>query len=194
MEELKRRIVEDGRAIGDGILKVDSFLNHQIDVKLLDSIGAEFERRFSDVKEQVDKILTIESSGIAVSCFTAKYFGYPPVVFAKKEKPSTMIADSFSENVFSFTKQREYSICVSKQFIASGDRVLIIDDFLACGNAALALAGIIEQAGAICLGAGIVIEKSFQDGSEKLNKAGIRVESLAMISKIENGKIIFSNS
>lgn len=192
MEILKERIVSDGVAVGTDILKVDSFLNHQIDVDLFEKIGEEFSRRFEDVaKDGIDKILTVEASGIAVACFAARYFGYPPVVFAKKEVPSTMTEEYYFTEVFSFTKKKVSSVKISKKFLKNGERVLVIDDFLAHGQAATGLANLIDQAGAELLGVGIVIEKEFQGGGKKMKEKGIRVESLAVVEKIEDGKIIF---
>lgn len=192
MEVLKERIVSDGVAVGTDILKVDSFLNHQIDVDLFEKIGEEFSRRFEDVaKDGIDKIVTVEASGIAVACFAARYFGYPPVVFAKKEVPSTMTEEYYFTEVFSFTKKKVSSIRISKKFLNKGERVLVIDDFLAHGQAATGLANLIDQAGAELLGVGIVIEKEFQGGGKKMKDKGIRVESLAVVEKIEDGKIVF---
>ena len=191
MEILKKRILKDGLAVGTEILKVDSFLNHQVDVTLFELIGAEFRTRFDDVAERVDKILTIEASGIAVAAFTARFFGSVPVVFAKKEQPSTMMEDYYFSEVMSFTKRKLSSIRVDKKFLGAGDRCLIIDDFLAHGQAALGLARLAEQAGAEVLGAGFVIEKEFQGGGARLREKGIRVESLAVVSKIEDGAILF---
>jgi len=191
MEILKKRIIKDGLAVGTEILKVDSFLNHQVDVTLFELIGAEFRTRFDDVADKVDKILTIEASGIAVAAFTAKYFGSVPVVFAKKEQPSTMAEDYYFSEVMSFTKRKLSSIRIDKKFLAAGERCLIIDDFLAHGQAALGLARIAQQAGAEVLGAGIVIEKEFQEGGARLREKGYRVESLAVVSKIEDGAIYF---
>ena len=193
MDILKRRILSDGVAIGTEILKVDSFLNHQVDVTLFDLVGAEFRTRFDDVADKVEKILTIEASGIAVAAFTARYFGNAPVVFAKKEQPSTMDEAYYFSEVMSFTKRTLSSIRVDKKFLAAGDRCLIIDDFLAHGQAALGLAHIARQAGAEILGAGFVIEKEFQQGGAKLREKGIRVESLAVVSKIEDGAIFFKS-
>ncbi|MDR0854375.1 MAG: xanthine phosphoribosyltransferase [Clostridiales Family XIII bacterium] len=192
MDRLKKRIKADGVAIGTEILKVDSFLNHQIDVELFEAIGGEFRRRFSDVAGKVDKIVTVEASGIAVACFVASYFGYPPVVFAKKAKPNTMTDDSYSAEVRSFTKGTVSNIMIAKKFLNEGEGVLIIDDFLAHGLAAQGLASLVKQAGGKVLGVGIVIEKSFQGGGEKLREAGLRVESLAVVEKIEDGNIIFA--
>ncbi len=192
MEILKERIIEDGVAVGTEILKVDSFLNHQIDVELFEKIGEEFSRRFADIgKDGVDKIVTVEASGIAVAAFASRYFGYPPVVFAKKELPSTMTEDYYFSEVFSFTKKKVSSIKLAKKFLTKGERVIIIDDFLAHGQAACGLANLIDQAGAELLGVGIVIEKEFQGGGKKLKDRGIRLESLAVVEKIENGHIIF---
>jgi xanthine phosphoribosyltransferase len=193
MEILKKRILKDGVAIGTEVLKVDSFLNHQVDVTLFELIGAEFRTRFDDVADRVDKILTIEASGIAVAAFTAKYFGSVPVVFAKKEQPSTMAEEYYFSEIMSFTKRRMSSIRVDKKFLSADDRCLIIDDFLAHGQAALGLVRIAEQAGAEILGAGIVIEKEFQEGGARLREKGVRVESLAVVRKIENGVILFKD-
>ena len=191
MEILKKRILKDGVAVGTEILKVDSFLNHQVDVTLFELIGAEFRTRFDDVADRVDKILTIEASGIAVAAFTARYFGSVPVVFAKKEQPSTMMEDYYFSEIMSFTKRKLSSIRVDRKFLSEGDRCLIIDDFLAHGQAAMGLVHIAQQAGAEVLGAGIVIEKEFQKGGAKLREKGIRVESLAVIERIEDGAITF---
>jgi xanthine phosphoribosyltransferase len=192
MELLKERIISDGIAVGTEILKVDSFLNHQIDVKLFEQIGEEFSRRFEDIaREGIDKIITIEASGIAVAGFVSKYFGYPPVVFAKKELPSTMTDDYYFTEVFSFTKKKVSSIRIAKKFLRKGEKVIIIDDFLAHGQAAIGLTNLVNQAGAQLLGVGIVIEKEFQGGGKKLMDKGIRLESLAVVEKIEDGHIIF---
>ena len=191
MEILKKRILKDGVAVGTEILKVDSFLNHQVDVTLFELIGAEFRTRFDDIAGQVGKILTIEASGIAVAAFTARYFGSVPVVFAKKEQPSTMMEDYYFSQIMSFTKRKLSSIRVDRKFLSAGDKCLIIDDFLAHGQAALGLVHIAQQAGAEVLGAGMVIEKEFQKGGEKLREKGIRVESLAVVERIEDGAITF---
>ncbi len=192
MEILKERIISDGVAVGTEILKVDSFLNHQIDVRLFEQIGEEFTRRFEDVsKEGIDKIVTVEASGIAVACFAAKYFGYPPVVFAKKEAPSTMTEEYYFTEVFSFTKKKVSSIRIAKKFLKKGERVIVIDDFLAHGQAAIGLANLVDQAGAELVGVGVVIEKEFQGGGKKLKDKGIRLESLAVVEKIDDGQIFF---
>ena len=193
MEILKERIMKDGVALGTEILKVDSFLNHQIDVKLFDDIGEEFRSRFADVADQVDKILTIEASGIAVAAFAARSFGFPPVVFAKKEQPNTMGDEYYFSEVMSFTKMKVSSIRVAKKYMNAGDRVLIVDDFLAHGQAALGLINLAHQAGATILGVGAVIEKVFQGGGKRLRDKGVRVESLAVVERIESGKIYFES-
>ncbi len=188
MELLKQRILKDGRVAGTDVLKVDSFLNHQLDVGLLNEIGKEFKKRFEDKK--ITKILTIEASGIAVACMAALSFNVP-VVFAKKTEAKNMDVDTYESEVFSFTKNKGYKIRISKKFIGAGDRILILDDFLANGKAVLGLKDIIDQAGAVLEGVGIVIEKGFQDGGRILRNAGIRVESLAIVESMSEGRIVF---
>ena len=189
MKALKERIVADGVAIGTEIVKVDSFLNHQIDVALLDEIGQEFAKRFYGC--EVTKILTVEASGIAVACMTARHMGSIPVVFAKKSSPSTMVDGFYSAEVKSFTKGTTSLVRVSQRFLGKGDKVLIIDDFLAHGEAALGLIEIVEKAGAELVGVGAVIEKQFQGGGTRLKGKGYRVESLAVIESIHDGNIKF---
>ncbi|MGI6257087.1 MAG: xanthine phosphoribosyltransferase [Anaerovoracaceae bacterium] len=191
MEELKNKILREGRAIGTQIVKVDGFINHQIDVAFMEKVGKEFARRFDCIK--VDKILTVEASGIAIACLTAPFFGYPRVVFAKKTKPSTMTDEFYGAEAKSFTKNTVSMVRVSKEFINPGDRVLILDDFMAHGEAATALTEVVEQACAKVEGVGIVIEKAFQGGGEKLRRRGYRVESLAIVEKIVDGNITFKN-
>lgn len=188
MELLKNRIVKDGKIIGDSIIKVDSFINHQLDIELFNEMGREFKERFSNVK--VDKILTVEASGIAVACITAQYFNVP-VIFAKKHEALNIDADTFNSEVYSYTKQKTYNIRVSKKYINPEDNVLIIDDFLANGKAASGLVDIVHQAGATVAGVGIVIEKGFQKGREVLSHKGVRIESLAIIKSIGEGVITF---
>lgn len=190
MDLLKDRIKKDGVAVGTEILKVDSFLNHQIDVVLLSQIAEEFRRIFSDC--DVTKILTIEASGIPIACFTAVCFGNVPVVFAKKAAPNTMTEEFYGAEVKSFTKGTVSVARISKKYLRSEDRVLIIDDFLAHGEAAFGLASLVKQAGAELLGVGAVIEKQFQGGGKKLAEAGIRTESLAVIKSIKDGNIEFA--
>ena len=191
MELLEQRIIKDGVVKKGNVLKVDSFLNHQIDIKLYSEIGAEFARLYKDC--DVTKILTIEASGIGIACVTAQSFNNVPVVFAKKNKTTNISDDVYSSKVVSFTHGREYEIVVSKSYINPEDRILIIDDFLANGKALEGLIKIINQAGATVVGAGIVIEKGFQPGGETLRKQGVRVESLAIVESMndETGEIIF---
>jgi len=183
------KIANEGEAIGTQIVKVDGFVNHQIDVRFMSEMGREFKKRFDGLR--VDKILTIEASGIAIACLTAPFFDYPRVVFAKKTEPNTMTEGFYKAEARSFTKGTVSMVRVSKKFIGRGDRILILDDFLAHGEASLALTDIVSQAGGQVAGIGIVIEKAFQGGGEKLRSAGYRVESLAVIEKIENGRMSF---
>lgn len=190
MELLKNRILQDGVALGNNVLKVDSFLNHQIDVALFNEMGKEFQQRFADQK--ITKILTVEASGIAVACIAAQYFGNVPVVFAKKQESSNLSSDVYTSNVFSFTKNKNYLVRVDKKYLSADDRVLIIDDFLANGNAALGLIDLVQQAGAAVAGVGIVIEKGFQNGRQLLEEKGYRVESLAIVKEIREGSVILA--
>lgn len=190
MEALKKKILTDGMAMGTDIVKVDSFLNHQIDIAFMNEIGKEFARIFSDV--EITKIVTIESSGIAIAAIASQYFNYVPVVFAKKTESRNLDPDKYHGEVYSFTKQKVYPIMISKKYISPEDKILIIDDFLANGKAALALYNLCEQAGATVQGIGIVIEKGFQNGGKLLREENhIRVESLAIIDNIDDGKITF---
>lgn len=189
MQLLKERILQDGVGIGTQILKVDSFLNHQIDVELLDQMGREFSRLF--VEDGINKILTIEASGIGIACITAMHFGNVPVVFAKKTAPSTMTEEFFGAEVQSFTKGTVSVARVARKYLSSEDRVLIMDDFLAHGEAAFGLADLVRQAGGQVVGFGIAIEKAFQGGGQKLRDAGYHVESLAVIKSIQDDNIEF---
>ena len=190
MKELEARILRDGRCLPGGILKVDNFINHQMDSWLMFQCAAEFMRLFAD--KRIDKILTIEASGIAPAVL-AGYLLRVPVVFAKKAVPKTMDA-AFVTTVRSFTKQREYTVFVSKEYLKAGEHVLVIDDFLACGNASVGLAELCRQAGSVVEGMGFLVEKSFQGGrkliAEKL--PDVRVESLAIIASLDDGKIAFA--
>lgn len=188
MRLLEDRIVKDGQIIGSDIVKVDMFLNHQIDVELLCEIGKEFRRLFSS--EKINKIVTIEASGIGIACIAAQYFSVP-VVFAKKGIHRNVGNDIYSGEVFSFTKGVTTQIGISKQYLTADDHILIIDDFLANGGAVKGLIGIAEQAGATVEGIGICVEKSFQPGGDELRKAGYHLESLAIIESIDDGKIVF---
>ena len=181
MKALKERIVKDGIIKEGNVLKVDSFLNHQIDVNLLEEMGKEFKRRFES--EKINKILTIEASGIAIACIAARHFDVP-VVFAKKSKTKNIAGDVYTSKVESFTHGRVYDIIVSKDFLNPEDRILIIDDFLANGQALLGLSQIVKDSGATLVGAGIAIEKGFQDGGKLLRASGMRVESLAIVDSM----------
>lgn len=190
MELLKNKILEDGHALGQDILKVDSFLNHQLDIQLFEAMGAEFARRFEDA--EVTKILTIETSGIAIAAVVAKYFNYCPVVFGKKNASLNLDKDIYSSEVYSFTKQQTYQIMVSEKYLNPGDKVLIIDDFLANGKAVAALEDIVRQAGAELVGVGIAIEKGFQCGGREIRESGVRLESLAIVDELRaDGTIRF---
>lgn len=190
MQTLKDRIRKDGKVKAGNILKVDSFLNHQIDVILLEEIGQEFKRIFGG--EQVTKILTIEASGIGIAVETARAFGVP-AVFAKKNKTKNIAGDVYTAKVMSYTHGKEYEILVSKEFLCAGDRVLVIDDFLANGAALAGLIKLVEESGAKLCGCGIVIEKGFQPGGDALRKRGINLHSLAIVDGMnaETGEIIF---
>ena len=181
MKLLEDRILKDGHIGADNVLKVDSFLNHQIDVNFVCELGKEFYRLFKD--ENITKILTIEASGIGIACLAAQYFGVP-VVFAKKTKTINIYSDTYNATVHSYTHKKDYDIVVSKEFLSKEDNVLIIDDFLAKGSALTALVMLIEKAGAKTAGAGIVIEKAYQGGGNLVRDMGIRVESLAKIKSI----------
>ena len=189
MEALKDRIIREGRGLERGVLKVDSFLNHQIDVAFLDEIGRELAKRFAG--QAVTKILTVESSGIPVACAVSRAMGFLPVVFAKKAAPNTMVEGTYSTDVKSFTKETVSTIRVSRKYLQPEDRILIIDDCLAYGESAMGLAKLVKSAGAEVAGVGVVIEKQFQGGSAKLRQAGYPVESLVVILSIEGGNITF---
>lgn len=190
MELLKKKIMEEGKVVSEEILKVDSFLNHQIDVELFQEIGKEFYKRFGEKK--ITKILTVEASGIALASIAALYFKVP-VVFAKKTDSRNLDAQKYISQVYSFTKQTTYDIQISKRYLSKEDHILIIDDFLANGKAALGLIDIINQAGAVIEGIGIVIEKGFQQGGKILRDKNIHVESLAIVNRFENGQITFAD-
>lgn len=185
---LKEKIEKEGKVLSDTVLKVDTFLNHQIDPLLMKEIGDELANRYAD--EIITKVLTIESSGIAPATFLGLTIG-APVVFARKRKSLTLTDNLYSSKVHSFTKNETNDISVSKSFLSADDNVVIIDDFLANGEAVKGLLDIAEQAGAHVVGVGIVIEKGFQDGGRLLREQGIRVESLARIKSLENGRVEF---
>lgn len=187
MQLLEERIRKNGIVRSEKILSVDSFINHQMDIALLSELGKEFERLYHDCG--VNKILTIEASGIAIACTTAQAFGNCPVVFAKKSATLNISGDCYSARVYSFTHSREYEIRVAKSYLNPGDRVLLIDDFLANGEALKGLISVVRQSGATVVGAGICIEKACQPGGDMIRGMGVRVESLARIKSlsVENG-------
>ena len=191
MKELEDRIRRDGIVKPGDVLKVDAFLNHQCDVALFDRMGAEWARLFAGTR--VDKILTIEASGIGIACMAARSFGNVPVVFAKKAQSINLDGDQWSTTIYSFTKQREFPVIVGKRFLSEDEHVLIIDDFMANGCAVDGLIEICEEAGAKVVGIGIAVEKAFQGGGDRLRERGCRVESLARISRMdpESGTIEF---
>lgn len=189
MDLLEKRICKDGEVLPGNILKVNNFLNHQIDVSLLDKMGAEFKRLFADT--EITKVLTIEASGIAVAYPVAREFGVP-LIFAKKHQSSNVDGDLLSTVVWSYTHSKYYTVVASKKFIQPNDKVLLVDDFLANGSAINGLIDLVEQAGAKVQGICIAIEKGFQEGGKQLREKGYRIESLAIIDKMnENGTIEF---
>ncbi len=190
MRELEERIRRDGRVReGGAVLKVDSFLNHQMDVELYNAMGKEFFRLFGD--RRVTKLLTIEASGIGIACVAGQYF-HVPVIFAKKSKTRNIDGGVYTARVESFTHGRVYEIMVAKEFLGPGDRVLLIDDFLANGAALDGLIRIVEEAGATVVGAGVCIEKAFQPGGDRLRGRGVRVEALARIERMnEEEGVVF---
>ena len=189
MKLLEEKILSCGTVLPGNILKVDSFLNHQLDVSLLSELGKEFYRLFSDCN--VTRILTVEASGIPIACFAAQHFNVP-VVFAKKGYHKNIGNDVYTAEVFSFTKGTSYTIFVSKKYINPGDNILVIDDFLANGQAVLGLKKIIEDAGANLAGVGIAIEKGFQNGARRVMEKGVRVESLAIVESMDEKGVTFT--
>ncbi len=191
MNFLEDRIVKDGIVREGNVLKVDNFLNHQMDVVLLDKIGEELKRRFADV--EINKVLTIEASGIAIACSIARFFDNAPVVFAKKSKTLNIDGDVYCAEVESFTHKCKNTVMVSKKYLAPGDKVLIVDDFLANGCALDGLISITESAGAEVVGIGIAVEKGFQDGGKNIRSRGYRLESVAIVDGMDakTGKITF---
>lgn len=188
MELLKEKIKKEGKVLSENVLKVDSFLNHQIDPLLMKEIGEEFANLYTN--DIITKVLTIESSGIAPSIFLGLTIG-APVVFARKRKSLTLSDNLYTSKVYSFTKNESNDISVSKDFLNADDHVLIIDDFLANGEAVKGLLDIVQQAGATVVGVGIVIEKGFQQGGRLIREQGIRVESLARVKSLVDGKVEF---
>ena len=191
MESLEARILKDGYVLGENILKVDSFLTHQVDLHLMKEIGDVFAKKFRDAG--ITKVVTIEASGIAPALYTADALGVP-MIFAKKSKNITMNEGILTAEVFSFTKQVTNTVSIVSKYLSEKDKVLIVDDFLANGQAAKGLVEIVEQAGAKVEAVGIVIEKSFQEGRGLLEEAGIPVFSLARLERFENGKVVFKEA
>lgn len=192
MKELEDRIRQDGIVREGNVLKVDNFLNHQCDVALYDHMGAEWARLFAG--KRIDKILTIEASGIGIACVAATHFGGVPVVFARKTESKNLDGDQYRTNITSYTKGREYEVIVAKRFLAAGEHVLIIDDFMAMGCAMNGLLQICDEAGVIVEGIGIAIEKGFQPGGDELRRRGYQVESLAIVKSMDaaTGEIEFA--
>ena len=188
MQLLKDRILKDGTIKPGNVLKVDSFLNHQIDIQLLNEIGKEFKRRFADCP--ITKILTIEASGIGIACIAAQYFNVP-VVFAKKTQSINLDGEMYCTKIESFTHKKVYDVILAKKFLTAEDHVLVIDDFLANGCALLGLLDIVKKSGATREGAGIVIEKSFQQGGQMIRDMGVRLESLAIIDSMTDDSLTF---
>lgn len=190
MKALEDRIRQDGIVKPGNVLKVDSFLNHQMDVNLFAQMGEEWKRLFAG--QQIDKILTIEASGIGIACVVAQHFGVP-VVFAKKAQSVNIDGEVYATKVESFTKKRVYDVIVSKKYLKPGEKILIIDDFLANGCAVAGLINLIQDAGAEVVGVGIAIEKGFQIGGKNIRDKGIRLESLAIVDSMdaETGEIVF---
>ena len=192
MLELEDRIRRDGIVREGNVLKVDNFLNHQCDVALYDHMGAEWARLFAG--KRIDKILTIEASGIGIACVAATHFGGVPVVFARKTESKNLDGDQYRTNITSYTKGREYQVIVAKRFLTPGEHVLIIDDFMAMGCAMRGLLEICDEAGVVVEGIGIAIEKGFQPGGDELRRHGYQVESLAVVKSMdaETGEIVFA--
>lgn len=190
MEKLKQRIVKDGVVVSDQVLKLDALLNHQVDPQLMMELGKEFAERFRE--EGVTRVVTVESSGISIAFATAYELGVP-LIFARRKKTLLAEADMLCERVPSFTKGIVTDILISREFISENDRILFIDDIIANGDAARGLIKIIQRSGAELVGAGIVVEKAFQPGAQAIREQGIRLESLAVISSLEGGKVTFAD-
>ena len=194
MQELEERIRRQGTVKPGNVLKVDAFLNHQCDVRLFDHMGAEWARLFAG--HQIDKILTIEASGIGIACLAARHFGNVPVVFAKKTQSINLDGDQYTTRIYSFTKQREYPVIVAKRFLKEGEHVLILDDFLAKGNALHGLINICHDAKVVIEGIGIAVEKGFQEGGRTLREEGYNLKSLAIVESMDpdQGTITFAHN
>lgn len=188
MQELKDRIVREGRVLPGNIIKVDGFLNHRVDTELMDHIAQELGRRFD--MDGVDVILTAEASGIALAAVVARHFG-KPMIFAKKAKSDNIEGGLYQSDIFSYTYKKKVTLLVSKEWLHAGDRVLVVDDFMANGEAMRGLCDIVEKAGATLVGIGCAVEKGFQGGGDKLRAAGVNLKSLAVIESAEPGNIVF---
>ena len=188
MQELKNRIVKEGKVLPGSIIKVDGFLNHRVDTVLLEHIAEEFGRLF-DMNE-VDVILTAEASGIALAAIVAQYFG-KPMIFAKKAKSDNIEGGLYQSEIFSYTYKKKVTLLVSKEWLHAGDRVLVVDDFMANGEAMRGLCDIVKKAGATLVGIGCAVEKGFQGGGDKLRRDGVNLHSLAVIESAEPGSIVF---
>jgi xanthine phosphoribosyltransferase len=190
MKLMQDRILQEAQLLDGGVIKVDGFLNHRMDIDLIDKVGEEFYRIFGHLG--VTEILTVEASGIGIACLTARYFNVP-VIFAKKSESKNLVGELYTSEVYSFTKGRSYTIRVEKKYLKKGEKVLLIDDFLANGKALLGLVDICNQAGAEVVGAGICIEKNFQEGGDKIRQMGINLHSMAVIDFDEKGNLYFLN-
>lgn len=190
MELLEKKILSEGRILKGNILKVDNFLNHQLDIKLFNELGKEFKKRFKD--KEITKILTAEVSGIAIAAVAAQYFDVP-VLYAKKYAGGNMDKDTYESEIFSYTKGVPYKIRVAKRYLDSSDKLLLIDDFLASGSALLGLIDIANQSKAEIVGAGVVIEKGFQGGRKKIEELNVKLESLAIIESMNETGITFKH-
>ena len=189
MKYLEEKIIKDGVVKPGNILKVDNFLNHQIDVVTLNEMGKEFKRLFAD--KPINKILTIEASGIAIATMAALHFDNAPVVFAKKAKSRNIDNDLYTSVVHSYTYGKDYTITVAKKFLSPDDHILIVDDFMALGNAMIGLLDVVKQSGATVEGIGIAIEKGFQPGGQRLRDMGYNLHSLALVESMNENEIIF---
>lgn len=188
MQELKDRIVKEGKVLPGNIIKVDGFLNHRIDTELMEHIAEEFGRRFD--MSGVDVILTAEASGIALAAVAARHFG-KPMIFAKKAKSDNIEGGLYQSDIFSYTYKKKVTLLVSREWLHAGDRVLVVDDFMANGEAVRGLCDIVEKAGATLVGIGCAVEKGFQGGGDRLRAAGVNLQSLAIIESAEPGNIVF---
>ena len=188
MQELKDRIVKEGKVLPGSIIKVDGFLNHRVDTVLLEHIAEEFGRRFD--MDGIDVILTAEASGIALAAVVAQYFG-KPMIFAKKAKSDNIEGGLYQSDIFSYTYKKKVTLLVSKEWLHAGDRVLVVDDFMANGEAMRGLCDIVEKAGAALVGIGCAVETGFQGGGDRLREAGVNLHSLAIIESAEPGSIVF---